>query len=215
MSPRRTETLVRRFSALPIWPPLRLIFPSSLPPLTQSPFSPLRLSSHIELVSPSRATSIRPNLRKAPTAPNAATDGFPTAYPSRANSQGPPGTRTPYISGDAPPLSRLPLKDLLLNPKKKLASDVGLTWKVAFKNLFFSSWLNIMVSRSLLQRVCPILSLTFSSLPPRSARLHPGVLGDALLAPVRHPYLCLLVPRHRPPGLVPVSQILSGMAPRR
>lgn len=116
----------------------------------------LRAQSNPEVHSPEKEhpPSIHRGVRRAPTAPNAS-----TLAQGHGFLRGQSGTRTPitsttpamtpYNNGDENFVpSRMPFKDLLFRPKKKLASDANLTWRNAGRNVVFASWLNVMVSRS-------------------------------------------------------------------
>jgi hypothetical protein len=56
-------------------------------------------------------------------------------------------TPNPYDNGDQHSGPRPTFRDIL-QPKKKLASDEGLTWKVAAMNVVKASWLNVLVRPS-------------------------------------------------------------------
>ncbi|CDZ96285.1 Ca2 /H antiporter VCX1 and related proteins [Phaffia rhodozyma] len=109
-----------------------------------------------------------PAIRKAPTAPDSSAfvrargmkpggfAQFSNQYPhdlthhpgfNSFNSIGREEQGLPLPSGARTPAetSRPPIRELLLVPEKKRASDAGLTWKVACKNIITASWLNVML----------------------------------------------------------------------
>ncbi|KAL7417354.1 Sodium/calcium exchanger protein-domain-containing protein [Mrakia frigida] len=51
---------------------------------------------------------------------------------------------TPYTNGDEHQPTRRTFKSIF-SPRKKLASDAGLTWRVALRNIATASWFNVML----------------------------------------------------------------------
>ncbi|KAL7412571.1 Sodium/calcium exchanger protein-domain-containing protein [Mrakia frigida] len=111
-----------------------------------------RTQSTPEIHSPQKESSpsIHRGVRRAPTAPNGSSfpqgHGVVNGNTFASNFNGGSGTTTtPFNNGDENAASRPPLKDLLFSPRKKLASDAGLTWRVAMRNICTASWLNVML----------------------------------------------------------------------